>query len=608
MEDFQFYKFLKVARRNRRISLRELSAGICTVSMLQRVENGERHLDWMVRNRIVGRLGINSEDFEDYVHNDEYVIYELQMKLVAAIESQNMIEAELARDNYAKKITSKDRVQRQFLADMDARIAKMKNEPWICIKEIYENALRYTIPELSAEVVSGMLLAPVEYFLFARFLEAWSQCDIENAEKKLIAEWYEVLIAHNLCANQESAMKSRTLPLLLVEEYRFAQKYEEVELNLENWWKNSEAAINYSREGRRIINVLPLLKCRNHAVHILRQRYESMVLYDGEKSWENAIQDIYEYYGVEADSYYNCLIYRDATVLSIGKVMSSRRKMIGMTKDALADGICDVRTIARVENGSTRIQMDVVYPLMERLSLYPDFRRMKIISEDEDTISLMRKLSIALNQADLEAVKRMHQDLLTRLDVNSNFNMQIMSYIAAGIAIRSKDDVEHILEILQSGIEKTLQIRLEEISGEYFFSQEEILCIYLMFYVTRGNSEKNEVYREILKNYCKNGKVYTLKNPLTELILLALASTLGNEGEYNSSNLISTAVAKWALERGRISSIHVSRYYQMRNDQRCNTLSRDERKTILQQCVALSDFSKDARDNHSYLTKLNMCN
>lgn len=58
-------KLLKNIRTEENISLNDLSLGLMSVSQLSKVENGERTIDKNVRDRLLERLGIAKEIYEN---------------------------------------------------------------------------------------------------------------------------------------------------------------------------------------------------------------------------------------------------------------------------------------------------------------------------------------------------------------------------------------------------------------------------------------------------------------------------------------------------------------------------------------------------------------
>ena len=74
-DEINFHGLLRKTRIYRNITLEKLSYGLCSVSTLHYYETGERVPDYQIRNRLMSRLGISSEDFEDYVYDEEYEIF-----------------------------------------------------------------------------------------------------------------------------------------------------------------------------------------------------------------------------------------------------------------------------------------------------------------------------------------------------------------------------------------------------------------------------------------------------------------------------------------------------------------------------------------------------
>ena len=62
-----FHTLMESVRKYRNITIEELCHGLCSVSQMHYIQRGDRLPDYLMRNRIMGRLGISSEGYEDYV-------------------------------------------------------------------------------------------------------------------------------------------------------------------------------------------------------------------------------------------------------------------------------------------------------------------------------------------------------------------------------------------------------------------------------------------------------------------------------------------------------------------------------------------------------------
>ena len=68
--------------------------------------------------------------------------------------------------------------------------------------------------------------------------------------------------------------------------------------------------------------------------------------------------------------------------LRIGEVIKRRRKALGLSQLELCEGICEVTTLSRIENGRQAPSYNRVKAILHRLDL-PDDRYTALLDEDE---------------------------------------------------------------------------------------------------------------------------------------------------------------------------------------------------------------------------------
>ena len=67
-----FGELIYKLRKKRNISLEVLSEGVCDFSLLSKVEKGKVELDKLERDRLLGRLGVEAENYESFLFYKEY--------------------------------------------------------------------------------------------------------------------------------------------------------------------------------------------------------------------------------------------------------------------------------------------------------------------------------------------------------------------------------------------------------------------------------------------------------------------------------------------------------------------------------------------------------
>lgn len=115
-------EIIRYLREKQRISLEQLSQGVCSVSTLSRVENNIRVLNFLPAQRLLGRLGWKVSEFESYCNDKEFQCYQNRMEISALRKQKNFAKMKHVLKNYKMQVrTSKtDLLQQQFIKGKEA--------------------------------------------------------------------------------------------------------------------------------------------------------------------------------------------------------------------------------------------------------------------------------------------------------------------------------------------------------------------------------------------------------------------------------------------------------------------------------------------------------
>ena len=108
-------KLLKNIRTEENISLNDLSLGLMSVSQLSKVESGERTIDKNVRDRLLERLGIAKELYENLLDICDYEEWDYKRKILSAIREKDTKGAARVLAEYEDKLKDSDKINHQFI-------------------------------------------------------------------------------------------------------------------------------------------------------------------------------------------------------------------------------------------------------------------------------------------------------------------------------------------------------------------------------------------------------------------------------------------------------------------------------------------------------------
>lgn len=158
----EFGKYISKTRMSNYLSLEQLSEGICDSSSLNRIEHGKRYANKLTRDRVLGRLGIDGYDYENYVSIKEYRQWEIRMEILNNISNGNLKEAyqkiKMYSESYDKYCNNN--LKMQFCIFAYAQIKKRKGYNRR-LGKIFADALECTV-KCSCDMISSKVLSAQE--------------------------------------------------------------------------------------------------------------------------------------------------------------------------------------------------------------------------------------------------------------------------------------------------------------------------------------------------------------------------------------------------------------------------------------------------------------
>ena len=139
--DQAFASFLQRVRKERNIYLEQLAEGLMSASQLARIEKGQRPVHKNMRDRLLGRLGIASDLYENLLDIDDYRTWERQWNILLAVEQRDMNKAQRLIAEYDTHRAAQDKLKQQFCLVMKAELLKQQNADVVKIGECYEQAV-----------------------------------------------------------------------------------------------------------------------------------------------------------------------------------------------------------------------------------------------------------------------------------------------------------------------------------------------------------------------------------------------------------------------------------------------------------------------------------
>ena len=549
-DEIGFHTLLKSVIEVRDVSLEQACRGLISEGGLSMVISGERLPNYLVRNRIMARLGVSSEQYEDFVQFDEYERFEKRNRVMDLMEEGKPLEAEPIINEMLPITRDDNKCEYQFYLDMLGRLLKVKKASSERIAQIYEEAVQVTMPNIDISDIKTYALAPVEYYLLISMLNAQCEADVDLQEKNKLSAYRDICNGIDTCFEQSFA-KAKVYAAAVCGWYGLAVRYEDMSDDIfMDIWKHSGKALSALSDADRTYYIIELLTLRRD----IRTRFN---LHDEDETDEKALGDammhLYKSYKVDSSMLLNCYIYVDSIVYCIGDVLKSRRLLYNLTQEQLAEGICSVKSLQRAERKKVGPQLYTVKLLFERMGMYAGYRRGNVITTDDKVMKLYKDYKKASADGDWGQAKRCNDELAGRLDMNILYNKQVIDSNRCLIEYRTGNmTIDDYLDNQNRLLEYTIPCS-ELILADTYLSNTETLILNRMAI----NNNKKDI-REYLENRCSQYYKKIIRNQIRmyELMKGNESSRLGNEGFYELSNSYADELICYALQFRRGTAIH----------------------------------------------------
>ena len=103
--DQDFAKLLKNIRTEEKVSLDQLAMGLMSASQLVKIENGERPINKNIRDRLLERLGIAKELYENLLDLCDFEEWDYKKKILSAIQNKKIEDAYRLLKEYKQRFT-----------------------------------------------------------------------------------------------------------------------------------------------------------------------------------------------------------------------------------------------------------------------------------------------------------------------------------------------------------------------------------------------------------------------------------------------------------------------------------------------------------------------
>lgn len=596
--DQDFAKLLKNIRTEENVSLDQLAMGLMSASQLVKIENGERPINKNIRDRLLERLGIAKELYENLLDLCDFEEWDYK-KILSAIQNKKIEDAYRLLKEYKAHLRENDRINHQFILAMWGEVLKQEGASKEKIAECYRKAVILTIPDAEKVWSEKRPLSVLEMNLLLETIIYGNNMDYLH-KCRVLMEYIDT-------GYYDEIMKAKIYPKIVyyyLKKQILFKEYWNMETQTENL-KICEKAIDKLRDAGRTYYLIELLEIE---IQILETMPEDAVTEHLEKNGTDRInakelmsmiKNLYAEYEVPAYIQDCTYFYQQKWIFSMKDVLRTRREMFGLTQEQLCEGICSVTSLRRAEKGQTDMQRETLKKLLNRLGLSGQMQWSRLITSDREVIRMAEELADYINDRKFSVASKQLESMKSWIDLDIPQNKQYFLEKQALLEFeQGKVTREEFVKMEKEVLECTLRAENLYRKENVYLTEQEITCIRNSWRGMEGK-EKRELIDLIFRLYDN----YALNNGLSQAISMyefiaeSAVNELGNNGEHVRAEEIDRKVIKASLSCRRIWDVHYNLYDILWNENEimkksAKGVNTAEKKQGLICCIAISHFVK----------------
>ena len=553
--DQDFAKLLKNIRTEEKVSLDQLAMGFMSASQLVKIENGERPINKNIRDRLLERLGIAKELYENLLDLCDFEEWDYKKKILSAIQNKKIEDAYRLLKEYKAHLRENDRINHQFILAMWGEVLKQEGASKEKIAECYRKAVILTIPD--AEKVW------------------WEKRPLSVLEMNLLLETQTENL--KICEKAIDKLRDAGRTYYLIELL-------EIEIQISEIMSDDTFPEDFEKNETDRINAKELL---------------------------SVIKNLYAEYEVPAYMQDCTYFYQQKWIFSMKDVLRTRREMFGLTQEQLCEGICSVKSLRRAEKGQTDMQRETLKKLLNRLGLSGQMQWSRLITSDRKVIRMAEELAGYINDRKFSVASKQLESLKSRIDLDIPQNKQYFLEKQALLEFeQGKVTREEFVKMEKEALECTLCAENLYRKENVYLTEREIICISNSWKGMEGK-QKRESINLILRLY----DYYALNNGLSqaisvyEIVTEAAVNELGNNGEHVRAEEIDRKSIKASLSCRRVWDIHYKIYDILWNEKEIQKKNKEKNRNMemtdgLMKCISISHYAKQHFHEKIYREKM----
>lgn len=615
-----FSVFLRRVRLESGVPGDVLVEGLINVSLLSRIENGERPLYKTMRNRLLGRLGVTPDMYENLLNNEDYITWKWHHHILCAIEQKDFQKAVQLIQDYEKQEPLDDKTKQQFCVVMCAEVLRLQGADNAKLASLYERAVYLTVPQVEQiynDDVPEKLLSVLEVNTILEY-EYYKKSKEKNFVKKC-----KYWIAYVEESFFDRLSKVKIYPKIV---WYYLREMLSVDseldlLELEDALQYCEQAIELLRDTKRAYYLVELFEYKQKILtDIIEKSLKDNKLQKLETykkllqesiEMEQLLKNLYTTYHVSEYMQDCTYLYGQRWVFAIGDVLRIRRNMLGLTQEQVCDGICSVKSLRRAEKKQVNMQQEPLEQILRRLGVSKEIQKTALVTNDKSVLYLKNELSIYRNNRETDKARVLLRQLRDKICLEIPENMQFVMECEASLDwMEGMITKEEFAAKEEEALRYTLKADSFYNAEEVYLTETEMSCICKKMQLV-DIIEKRETIAFLLHFFEKFEKENLLSEYIAmyEFVMASVTNELSSMGEYQLAIALDKKVLGEVLQCRRLCIINEFLYDILWSDMQQKLTARqqvekEKMTNDLRQCIIISHFCKRTFYERFYQSKI----
>lgn len=594
--------------------------GLINVSLLSRIENGERPLYKTMRNRLLGRLGVTPDMYENLLNNEDYITWKWHHHILCAIEQKDFQKAVQLIQDYEKQEPLDDKTKQQFCVVMCAEVLRLQGADNAKLASLYERAVYLTVPQVEQiynDDVPEKLLSVLEVNTILEY-EYYKKSKEKNFVKKC-----KYWIAYVEESFFDRLSKVKIYPKIV---WYYLREMLSVDseldlLELEDALQYCEQAIELLRDTKRAYYLVELFEYKQKILtDIIEKSLKDNKLQKLETykkllqesiEMEQLLKNLYTTYHVSEYMQDCTYLYGQRWVFAIGDVLRIRRNMLGLTQEQVCDGICSVKSLRRAEKKQVNMQQEPLEQILRRLGVSKEIQKTALVTNDKSVLYLKNELSIYRNNRETDKARVLLRQLRDKICLEIPENMQFVMECEASLDwMEGMITKEEFAAKEEEALRYTLKADSFYNAEEVYLTETEMSCICKKMQLV-DIIEKRETIAFLLHFFEKFEKENLLSEYIAmyEFVMASVTNELSSMGEYQLAIALDKKVLGEVLQCRRLCIINEFLYDILWSDMQQKLTARqqvekEKMTNDLRQCIIISHFCKRTFYERFYQSKI----